>query len=224
MLERISIATPCSADWDDMPGTDQVRHCAQCDKNVYNLSAMTRRQAEALLRETEGHLCARLYRRADGTILTGNCPVGLRNLGRRISRAAGAAMSAMLTISSSTAAHLPLFQIAQEQTAKAAISGTVQDQAKAGISHARIEVTQAGSQQKFVTQSDEVGDFRLGPLERGEYTIEVTVPGFLKFVRKAIIGATDYKLTVVMDIGPVTMGGAIVSQAPSRKAKKSKAF
>src|SRR6267142_5668090 len=70
MLDRISIAAPCSADWDSMPGSDRVRHCGQCNKNVYNLSEMTRRQAEALIREKEGQLCARLYRRADGTILT----------------------------------------------------------------------------------------------------------------------------------------------------------
>lgn len=98
MLDRISIAAPCSADWDAMPGTDRVRHCAQCNKNVYNVSAMTRRQAEALLRETEGRLCTRFYRRQDGTILTENCPVGFKAIERRISRVAGAAMSALATI------------------------------------------------------------------------------------------------------------------------------
>src|ERR1039457_1200802 len=89
MLDRVSIAAPCPADWDRMPGTDQIRHCSQCNKNVYDLSAMTRRQAEALLREKEGQLCARLYRRADGTILTENCPAGLRAIGRRVSRVGG---------------------------------------------------------------------------------------------------------------------------------------
>jgi hypothetical protein len=110
MLDRVSIAAPCPADWDSMPGTDQVRHCGQCNKNVYNLSAMTRREAEALLREKEGQLCARLYRRADGTILTENCPAGLRAIGRRVSRVAGAAMSAVATLSSATAAQFPMFR------------------------------------------------------------------------------------------------------------------
>ncbi|HEX7603018.1 MAG TPA: hypothetical protein VF316_15480, partial [Polyangiaceae bacterium] len=35
-------------------------------------------EAEALLAGTEGERCIRLYRRADGTVLTDNCPVGLR--------------------------------------------------------------------------------------------------------------------------------------------------
>jgi hypothetical protein len=110
MLDRVSIAAPCPADWDRMPGTDQIRHCSQCNKNVYDLSAMTRRQAEALLREKEGQLCARLYRRADGTILTENCPAGLRAIGRRVSRVDGAAMSAVATLTSATAAQFPMFR------------------------------------------------------------------------------------------------------------------
>src|SRR5260370_9733629 len=106
MLDRISIAAPCSADWDHMPGTDRVRHCAECNKNVYNLSEMTRRQAEALLREKEVQLCARLYRRADGAILTSNCPAGLRAIGRGISRVAGGAVSPLIKFFSSTAPDL----------------------------------------------------------------------------------------------------------------------
>ncbi|HWE30360.1 MAG TPA: hypothetical protein VHB97_20280 [Polyangia bacterium] len=78
VLENIRIATPCAADWDDMRGDDRVRFCGKCDKNVYNLSAMTRDEGEALVREKEGRLCVRLYQRADGTVITNDCPVGVR--------------------------------------------------------------------------------------------------------------------------------------------------
>ena len=77
LLENLRIATPCQADWDDMTGDARVRFCGRCAKNVYNLSAMTRQEGEALLREKEG-LCVRLYRRRDGTVLTADCPVGVR--------------------------------------------------------------------------------------------------------------------------------------------------
>jgi hypothetical protein len=77
-LEEIRIATPCGADWDDMAGDGRVRFCGRCAKNVYDLSAMTRAQAEALVSEQEGRLCVRLYRRTDGTVLTSDCPVGER--------------------------------------------------------------------------------------------------------------------------------------------------
>ena len=40
MLDQIKIASPCSADWERMEGTDRVRFCAECKKNVFNLSAI----------------------------------------------------------------------------------------------------------------------------------------------------------------------------------------
>ena len=75
-LERVRIASPCAADWDKMQGDARKRFCGECKMNVYNLSAMTKSEAETLLINSEGRLCARFYRRADGTILTQNCPVG----------------------------------------------------------------------------------------------------------------------------------------------------
>ena len=96
-LDRVKVAAPCSADWERMTGDDRTRFCHQCSLNVYNLSGMTRREAEALITNAEGRLCVRYYRRADGTVLTRNCPVGLSALKRRASRAARAALSAALT-------------------------------------------------------------------------------------------------------------------------------
>jgi hypothetical protein len=90
MLAQARIASPCSASWEKMTGTDQVRFCGSCQKNVYDLSAMTSGDAEALLREKEGDLCARFYRRADGTIMTSDCSVGVRK--KRVQRIAGAAL------------------------------------------------------------------------------------------------------------------------------------
>jgi hypothetical protein len=77
-LDRIRIASPCKAAWDDMAGDERVRFCGTCAKNVYDLSAMERAEAEALLATREGSLCVRLARRADGTVITSDCPVGAR--------------------------------------------------------------------------------------------------------------------------------------------------
>jgi hypothetical protein len=77
-LAAVQIAAPCPAKWSEMHGDHRVRHCDACHQNVYNLSAMTTEEAEALLAGTKGERCIRLYRRADGTVLTNNCPVGLR--------------------------------------------------------------------------------------------------------------------------------------------------
>jgi len=79
-LDQIQVATPCRADWNEMTGDDRRRFCGECRMNVYNLSGMTREEALALVQNAEGRLCVRFYRRPDGTILTKDCPVGLRAL------------------------------------------------------------------------------------------------------------------------------------------------
>lgn len=95
-LDRVSVATPCPADWDGMIGSDRVRFCGQCELHVYNLSDMSRPEAESLIARTEGRLCVRFYRRKDGSIITQDCPVGLRALKRRASRIKRAVTSSVL--------------------------------------------------------------------------------------------------------------------------------
>lgn len=82
-LDTITIASPCQADWNTMQGTEQVRFCQQCQLNVYNLSGMNRTEAETLVQQQEGRLCVRFYQREDGTVLTQDCPVGIKALHRR---------------------------------------------------------------------------------------------------------------------------------------------
>lgn len=89
-LKNIEIASPCSADWDAMVGSEQKRFCCACNLNVYNLSGMSRAEAENLLTNSEGRLCVRFYKRADGTVLTKNCPVGWQAVKRRMSRVSAA--------------------------------------------------------------------------------------------------------------------------------------
>ena len=91
VLENVVVAAPCKASWSNMKGDERARHCAKCDQTVYDLSALTRDQAESLIREKNGSLCARYYKRADGTILTKDCAVGARRRRRTLAVVAGAA-------------------------------------------------------------------------------------------------------------------------------------
>jgi hypothetical protein len=90
VLPNIRVATPCSADWEKMTGDERVRACADCNKNVYNLSNMTRDEAEALIIEKEGKLCVRYFQRKDGTILLKDCVIGVAQKRKRRLIAAGA--------------------------------------------------------------------------------------------------------------------------------------
>lgn len=96
-LNNIKVAAPCTADWRFMCGNERVRFCGQCSKNVYNLSALTREQAEDLILRNEGRLCVRFYRRKDGTIILNNCPVGLRAIKARYNSTKATILKAALS-------------------------------------------------------------------------------------------------------------------------------
>jgi hypothetical protein len=57
---------------------------------------MTHQEAEALLANAKGRVCTRFFRRADGTVITSDCPVGLRQRLRRTWARACALASALL--------------------------------------------------------------------------------------------------------------------------------
>lgn len=95
LLESLKVASPCKADWNAMVGDDKVRFCSGCEKNVYDLSGMTREEAETFVREREGGgACIRLHKRRDGTVLTSDCPVGAKNA--RLRRVGAAALGVSL--------------------------------------------------------------------------------------------------------------------------------
>jgi len=84
-LNDLQIASPCSVPWNTMGETsnDAIRFCSQCSKNVYDISKLTSAEAGLLLQQGEASgnfACMQLYRRFDGTVITDDCPVGLRRI------------------------------------------------------------------------------------------------------------------------------------------------
>lgn len=97
-LSNVKIASPCSADWNRMAGDERKRFCGDCKMNVYNLSGMTKYDAENLLKNAEGRLCVRYFQRADGTIMTKDCPVGWAKVKGRMTAFATAIFAVLVTI------------------------------------------------------------------------------------------------------------------------------
>ena len=96
ILDNIHIAAPCSADWSKMMGDDRSRLCGECHKHVYDLTVMSPEAAVDLIREREGNICVRMYKRSDGRLIAGNCPVGARAVMWRTGRLVIACASAAL--------------------------------------------------------------------------------------------------------------------------------
>jgi hypothetical protein len=113
LLRQVKIAAPCSMDWSAMPGGERVRSCAQCNHKVYNLSEMSSEAAADLIRNSEGRVCVRLYRRADGSVMTRDCPTGLRAARQRVRRTVAVSFASMFSI-------MGLFSLAERFRAKPA--------------------------------------------------------------------------------------------------------
>ena len=82
-LEQVKIASPCPMKWEEMQGNERKRFCHSCQLNVYNISEMAKEEAENLIRDSEDRLCITMFQREDGTILTKDCPVGLKSIRRK---------------------------------------------------------------------------------------------------------------------------------------------
>jgi len=78
VLSKLQVAKPCPANWHEMRGTERVRNCTHCSRNVYNISAMSRREAAELIQANEGRVCVRYYTRVDGGVMTRECGQGIR--------------------------------------------------------------------------------------------------------------------------------------------------
>ena len=127
LLQNVRIASPCSMRWEDLPPTSDAhtRHCDKCRLNVHNLSGMSADDAESLLRSalnddsTRKHrLCAAIFRRADGTVITADCPVGiavLRAKARRTVARVAAAIGLTTLVSWAAARSSPGLPFAQIQ-------------------------------------------------------------------------------------------------------------
>jgi hypothetical protein len=100
---RLTVASPCSKDWKQMKGTAQKRFCDGCRQHVYDLSAMPWDEVQALL-DCAQPPCVKFFQRADGTVLTADCPVGRGRTWRALRGVvAGAALAWMAWLASFSA-------------------------------------------------------------------------------------------------------------------------
>jgi hypothetical protein len=193
-LERLRVASPCPVSWERMEGDERVRFCSQCDLHVYNISELTGDEARALIANAEGRVCARLYRRADGTVLTRDCPVGLRAVRRRVARTAGTALTAIISLFSvssadgqkssrkgkqcSTASEL-VVERSPAKTLAGALAGRVVDPQGATVAGASVTLTNTRTKERLTATTNEMGEFSLNAPAAGDYSFEVSMPGFM---------------------------------------------
>lgn len=124
---KLTVASPCTESWAAMRGDDRARHCAKCRLTVHNVANLSEAEVRALF-STGGRVCARLYQRADGTVLTQDCPVGLARVRRKL--AAGLTAAAAL--------FLAAFSLRGPAACPSTLpnGGSVTDRLRSDLSHA----------------------------------------------------------------------------------------
>ncbi|HVE59835.1 MAG TPA: ankyrin repeat domain-containing protein [Pyrinomonadaceae bacterium] len=100
LIDSIEVKSPCSEDWNEMTGNEKVRFCGHCDLNVNNISALTRKQAMRLVRQSNGRICIHYVKNP-----VDNSPIFAEKL-YQISRRAGIAAGVLgASLSLSTLAY-----------------------------------------------------------------------------------------------------------------------
>jgi uncharacterized membrane protein len=182
MPTKIQIASPCSANWERMAGDDRVRHCPQCNLDVYNFSAMTSVEIDRIVSHREGRVCARFYQRADGMMLTQDCPVGVRAMLRRASRAAAALFAALVSVGPTMAQCAPkgfgnqLTQI--QENRPYSLNLIIEDPTSARIPLAHVTLVNTASGKTVEADTDSSGHLSLSEVSPGNYDLSVTSIGF----------------------------------------------
>jgi hypothetical protein len=218
MIDNIRVASPCPANWEQMKGDDRVRHCDACNLNVYNLAAFTEAEIRALVENRKGRLCGRIYQRRDGTVLTQNCPVGMRAVARKISRIAGAVF-AFLSVNFS--AGLPLFAQSYTRTniSSAGLDLEVFDPSGAPVPDAYVTLTEPSRKQTFHGQTDKHGRFVLAGVRSGRYELTVSAPG-QRTVPQTLELRSGEKLSLPVKLSFAAMMGDLVIIKPGTKPSR----
>jgi len=217
-LTNIRIASPCPAEWGKMVGDERVRHCAECNLNVYNLSAMTERQVQELIAASRGkRLCARFYRRADGTVLTQDCPWSVRALKRRVSQIAAAVLAAMMSIGvafgKNNSQQSPSQQAANHQ-AKAGVWITVFDPQGALVPGAEVRLIDSSGKQVYAKTGDSDALF-FPALPSGNYLLVIEARGFSRFSQQVALKQDKLEdLKAKLTVSEASMGIFIETDAP----------
>jgi hypothetical protein len=225
LLDRVEIISPCTADWDGMTGTDQIRYCSECHKYVYNLSQMTRREAEALVAASPTQVCARMIRDINGRTLTADSLPPVRLLGWRPGPVASAVVSAMIGIAPGLA---PLAK-ADQGSARArysqsdhrkqlpspggdvsSIAGTVSEVNGVALTDAIVTLTSEASGEVLSQITSKEGEFRFEGLASRTYIIEVEAKGYerIKHHDVSLQPGHARRFDVAM-VKQVTMMGAV---------------
>lgn len=242
-LNRLRIASPCTESWDGMTGDPVGRHCARCDRQVFDFARMTPRQIEARVEASGGRLCARITRAGDGCLVTLPPPEPpLDWTGRRASPVAAALVTALLALRGAAAElasaaaeeasaapqpDLPGSGRAQPETvprhaAISRVAGIVTDSEAAPLPGASVVLRdrRTGMEASTVTRAD--GRYAIEDPAPGTYSLSVSLEGFDTILHEDLVVSagrvTHVEVTMPLNLDQITVGVlAVPADEPLRQ-------
>lgn len=194
-LDRLRIASPCPVSWEQMKGDERARFCDLCSLHVYNIAELTASEAKSLIANTEGRICARLHRRFDGTVITKDCPVGLRAIRRRVARITGAVFATVLSLCGGAFGQKTKDEVcrqqvkitrtlAQQPIENGTVTGKIVDPNGAVIPGAEINLIDVKLMKSVEVKSGDDGRFLISNVAPGVYELVLKSTGFKDLVLK----------------------------------------
>jgi hypothetical protein len=202
-LPQVRVASPCSASWDAMDGDAMKRFCGSCEKHVYNLSAMTADEADELLGRTRFGICVRYYQRADGTVMTSDCSVGVTRRRKSLFFAGATVLLSALTSALGCAPELAL----GDGGASASDAGTdAGDAGDAGDASLDGQGSVVAPQRMLLGKI--ARPIEIEPVKVNVAPDQAAPPGLKEIVHKALVKATEQaKQRAYEEPGPAIAGG-----------------
>lgn len=212
-INKFRVASPCPVGWETMNGDKRMRSCDMCELNVYNISEMTEKEVRQLVMDSTERICARVYRRADGTVMTKDCPAGLRAYRKRAARYAGAALSIILGLFSigfgqnkKAKEKTDPSVAADVMTGKGVIKGTVADSNGAIMPNWPIVLRTSRDAKKGIAgRTNEIGEFVFASLRSGTFVLDVPkYDGFARLVFTDIALGVDEEREIGLIVYPAS--------------------
>lgn len=219
LLDSIDVPAPCPKKWDEMIGDDKVRLCGSCDKNIYNISEMTRAEVRKLLFQSKEKICIRLEKDRDGRVQT------LKKQFHKITRQAPIAagvLSASLTFSALTYAQGDIVigttsaiisNKHEDNTSIASISGIITDKTSVVIPGAAIILRDTKNNSIRNTVSNDDGFYEFKNVEKSDYEIEFVGAGFKKSIYHNLVVGNDknIQLKIILESYEPTDGDLVAN-------------
>jgi len=102
------------------------------------------------------------------------------------------------------------------QSDRGTITGTIVDPTGAVVSNAAIEASNVDTGSVFPVASSSTGNYTIAELPAGTYTLNITVPGFKKYIRPGLIvqAAQTIRVDATLQVGNATESVTVNEEAP----------